>query len=112
MDQWAQRCRGWAAAGRDVYVYFDNDARGRAPGMPSGSSSGSAARCSQRRRVLLAAEVAVEDGGEVSACVLVSGRVREQRHRGTQLDRVDAAEDVDRVGCVEAGERVGALDQP
>jgi uncharacterized protein YecE (DUF72 family) len=31
LDQWAQRCREWAAAGRDVYVYFDNDARGRAP---------------------------------------------------------------------------------
>jgi uncharacterized protein YecE (DUF72 family) len=31
LDQWAERCRGWAAAGRDVYVYFDNDIRGRAP---------------------------------------------------------------------------------
>ena len=27
----AERCRGWAAAGRDVYVYFDNDAKGFAP---------------------------------------------------------------------------------
>jgi uncharacterized protein YecE (DUF72 family) len=31
LDQWAVRCRTWADAGRDVYVYFDNDARGRAP---------------------------------------------------------------------------------
>ncbi|HYQ34244.1 MAG TPA: DUF72 domain-containing protein [Lapillicoccus sp.] len=31
LDQWADRCRTWAEAGRDVYVYFDNDMRGRAP---------------------------------------------------------------------------------
>lgn len=31
LDAWAERCRAWADAGRDVYVYFDNDARGRAP---------------------------------------------------------------------------------
>jgi uncharacterized protein YecE (DUF72 family) len=31
LDQWAARCRTWAEAGRDVYVYFDNDMRGRAP---------------------------------------------------------------------------------
>ena len=31
LDQWAVRCRTWADAGRDVYVYFDNDSRGRAP---------------------------------------------------------------------------------
>lgn len=31
LDQWASRCREWADAGRDVYVYFDNDARGHAP---------------------------------------------------------------------------------
>jgi uncharacterized protein YecE (DUF72 family) len=31
LDQWAVRCRTWAEAGRDVYVYFDNDARGHAP---------------------------------------------------------------------------------
>jgi uncharacterized protein YecE (DUF72 family) len=31
LDQWAERCTTWAAAGRDVHVYFDNDARGRAP---------------------------------------------------------------------------------
>lgn len=30
LDAWAQRCRGWAAHGQ-VFVYFDNDARGRAP---------------------------------------------------------------------------------
>jgi uncharacterized protein YecE (DUF72 family) len=28
---WAQRCRDWSAEGREVFVYFDNDARGRAP---------------------------------------------------------------------------------
>lgn len=31
LRQWAQRCVGWAQAGQDVYVYFDNDARGHAP---------------------------------------------------------------------------------
>jgi len=31
LDQWASRCRTWARSGRDVYVYFDNDSRGRAP---------------------------------------------------------------------------------
>lgn len=30
LDQWAQRCRTWAQQA-DVHVYFDNDARGRAP---------------------------------------------------------------------------------
>ena len=28
---WAERITAWAAAGDDVYVYFDNDARGHAP---------------------------------------------------------------------------------
>jgi uncharacterized protein YecE (DUF72 family) len=31
LDEWATRCRDWAADGRDVYVYFDNDAKGYAP---------------------------------------------------------------------------------
>ena len=31
LDDWAERIRGWNAAGQDGYVYFDNDARGRAP---------------------------------------------------------------------------------
>ena len=31
LDAWAQRCRERARGGRDVYVYFDNDARGHAP---------------------------------------------------------------------------------
>ncbi|MBO9524209.1 MAG: DUF72 domain-containing protein [Nocardioidaceae bacterium] len=31
LDAWAGRCREWDASGQDVYVYFDNDARGRAP---------------------------------------------------------------------------------
>jgi uncharacterized protein YecE (DUF72 family) len=30
LDQWAERCRRWVEDG-DVYVYFDNDARGHAP---------------------------------------------------------------------------------
>lgn len=30
LDRWAQRCERWAQEG-PVYVYFDNDARGRAP---------------------------------------------------------------------------------
>lgn len=30
LDRWAERCQSWAEAG-DVYCYFDNDARGRAP---------------------------------------------------------------------------------
>ena len=31
LDRWARRCKEWAGAGRDVYVYFDNDAHGHAP---------------------------------------------------------------------------------
>jgi uncharacterized protein YecE (DUF72 family) len=31
LDDWAARCRGWAADGLDVYVYFDNDIKGFAP---------------------------------------------------------------------------------
>ncbi|WP_432478156.1 DUF72 domain-containing protein [Nocardioides sp. GXQ0305] len=31
LDRWAGRLRSWHAAGQDAYVYFDNDARGRAP---------------------------------------------------------------------------------
>jgi uncharacterized protein YecE (DUF72 family) len=31
LDAWAERCRGWAADGDDVHVYFDNDAKGFAP---------------------------------------------------------------------------------
>ncbi len=31
LDAWVQRCLGWAAEGRDVLVYFDNDMDGRAP---------------------------------------------------------------------------------
>jgi uncharacterized protein YecE (DUF72 family) len=31
LDEWAERCRGWAAGGQDVYVYFDNDMKGYAP---------------------------------------------------------------------------------
>jgi uncharacterized protein YecE (DUF72 family) len=33
LREWAGRCRRWAstAGGRDVWVYFDNDARGHAP---------------------------------------------------------------------------------
>jgi uncharacterized protein YecE (DUF72 family) len=31
LDEWAARCRGWAEAGQDVFVYFDNDMKGYAP---------------------------------------------------------------------------------
>jgi uncharacterized protein YecE (DUF72 family) len=31
LDRWAARCRDWSSAGLDVYVYFDNDAKGYAP---------------------------------------------------------------------------------
>ena len=31
LDRWAARCRAWADDGRDVFVYFDNDAKGFAP---------------------------------------------------------------------------------
>jgi uncharacterized protein YecE (DUF72 family) len=31
LDEWAERCRAWAAAGQDVFVYFDNDMKGYAP---------------------------------------------------------------------------------
>jgi uncharacterized protein YecE (DUF72 family) len=31
LDEWAERCRGWAEDGKDVFVYFDNDMKGYAP---------------------------------------------------------------------------------
>ncbi len=31
LDSWADKVRGWSAAGADVYVYFDNDAKVHAP---------------------------------------------------------------------------------
>jgi len=31
LDAWARRVRGWMQSGRDVYVYFDNDAKVHAP---------------------------------------------------------------------------------
>jgi uncharacterized protein YecE (DUF72 family) len=31
LEEWAARCRGWAAAGQDVFCYFDNDMKGYAP---------------------------------------------------------------------------------
>jgi uncharacterized protein YecE (DUF72 family) len=31
LDRWAGKVRSWAGDGRDVYVYFDNDAKVRAP---------------------------------------------------------------------------------
>jgi uncharacterized protein YecE (DUF72 family) len=31
LDRWAVKVRSWAADGHDVYVYFDNDAKVRAP---------------------------------------------------------------------------------
>jgi uncharacterized protein YecE (DUF72 family) len=31
LDRWAETCRSWLRDGQDVYVYFDNDAKGHAP---------------------------------------------------------------------------------
>jgi uncharacterized protein YecE (DUF72 family) len=31
LKRWAEHVRGWAAEGREVHVYFDNDAEGHAP---------------------------------------------------------------------------------
>jgi len=31
LDAWAEKVRGWMGEGLDVFVYFDNDSRGRAP---------------------------------------------------------------------------------
>jgi uncharacterized protein YecE (DUF72 family) len=31
LRQWAKRVKKWTSDGRDAYVYFDNDAKGRAP---------------------------------------------------------------------------------
>ncbi len=31
LDRWARRSGGWRRGGRDVYVYFDNDAQVHAP---------------------------------------------------------------------------------
>ncbi|HEY6797750.1 MAG TPA: DUF72 domain-containing protein [Kineosporiaceae bacterium] len=31
LDRWAERVRGWSGSGLDVWVYFDNDAKARAP---------------------------------------------------------------------------------
>jgi uncharacterized protein YecE (DUF72 family) len=31
LDEWAGKVRGWHSEGRDVHVYFDNDAEGAAP---------------------------------------------------------------------------------
>ncbi len=31
LDSWATKIRSWADRGRDVFVYFDNDVKGRAP---------------------------------------------------------------------------------
>ena len=31
LDRWAEQCLAWADVGDDVFVYFDNDAKGHAP---------------------------------------------------------------------------------
>ena len=31
LDRWAQKITEWTSAGRDVFVYFDNDIKGYAP---------------------------------------------------------------------------------
>lgn len=39
LDRWAERITGWQAEGCDVWVFFDNDADGRAPYDAVGLSS-------------------------------------------------------------------------
>jgi uncharacterized protein YecE (DUF72 family) len=58
LDAWATRIRAWRTAGRDVYVYFDNDVKVRAPF----DALNLAARLGQGERVRfpLAARRAVE----------------------------------------------------
>jgi uncharacterized protein YecE (DUF72 family) len=58
LDQWATRIDAWRASGRDVYVYFDNDVKVRAPF----DAMNLAARCGHGRTVRfpLAARRAVE----------------------------------------------------
>lgn len=36
LDRWAERIEGWAGGGRDVCVYFDNDAKVHAPFAAAG----------------------------------------------------------------------------
>src|SRR3546814_10042606 len=36
LDVWARRVRAWARGGREVYVYFDNDSKVRAPADAAG----------------------------------------------------------------------------
>jgi uncharacterized protein YecE (DUF72 family) len=31
LDAWAEKVLGWADAGQDVFIYFDNDVKGYAP---------------------------------------------------------------------------------
>jgi uncharacterized protein YecE (DUF72 family) len=31
LERWAAQCSAWANAGHEVFVYFDNDAKGHAP---------------------------------------------------------------------------------
>jgi uncharacterized protein YecE (DUF72 family) len=31
LDRWAAKLRGWADSGQDVFAYFDNDVKVRAP---------------------------------------------------------------------------------
>ena len=47
LDRWAGKVQGWAEAGQDVYVYFDNDAKGYAPhdAMALIERCGGRARC-------------------------------------------------------------------
>src|SRR3954452_5266139 len=63
----------------------------------------------ERRLVAVAAVVLLEDLPEHR---LVRRRPLEQRHRGTELQRVDGANHLDRVVGVDRGELLGGGDQP
>ena len=39
LDRWADRCASWLSEGRDVFVYFDNDLKVRAPHDARGLAS-------------------------------------------------------------------------
>ena len=80
LDRWAARIRRWRAGGRDVYVYFDNDVKVRAPF----DAMNLAARFGQGRPVTfpLAARRAVEGRRGVEATRATWDRWRWARARG------------------------------
>jgi uncharacterized protein YecE (DUF72 family) len=76
LDAWAEKVRVWRAEGRDVYVYFDNDARGFAP------------HDAVALRGRLAAEVSVPAAsGAAAAGTTAARRPRPPRPAGTRRPR-------------------------